>query len=75
MACWALCRRKFHYFWVAKQSAVAGEAIDRIRQFYDIEDTYLSGEESLRSSVQKTAPALLVRRIVWRRSNTRPLCG
>lgn len=38
VACWAYCRRKFHDFWVAKQSAVAKEAIDRIREFYDIED-------------------------------------
>lgn len=38
VACWAHCRRKFHDDWVAKQSAVAKDAIDRIREFYDIED-------------------------------------
>lgn len=38
MACWAHCRRKLDDVWVAKQSAVAKEAIDRIRAFYEIED-------------------------------------
>jgi transposase len=38
VACWAHCRRKFHDYWAAKQSAVAKEAIDRIRDFYDVED-------------------------------------
>jgi transposase len=38
VACWAHCRRKFHDYWVAKQSVVAKEAIDRIRVFYEIED-------------------------------------
>ena len=37
VACWAHCRRKFHDFWGAKQSAAAKEAIDRIGAFYDIE--------------------------------------
>jgi hypothetical protein len=38
VACWAHCRRKFYDFWVAKQSVVAKEAIDRIAAFYEIED-------------------------------------
>jgi transposase len=37
VACWAHCRRKFYDYWVAKKSAVAKEAIDRIGAFYEIE--------------------------------------
>ena len=59
VACWAHCRRKFHDFWVAKQSAVAKEAIDRIGAFYEIEDKarFAPAEERLAHRA-KTAPLI-----------------
>jgi transposase len=57
VACWAHCRRKFHDFWIAKQSAAAKEAIDRIGAFYAIEEKarFAPADERLAHRA-KTAP-------------------
>jgi transposase len=58
--CWAHVRRKLHDLYIALNSPIAREGVDRIRELYAIEDEIrgLPAQERCRERQQRSAPLL-----------------
>ena len=73
VACWAHCRRKIFDVWEATKSAVAKTALDRIAEFYVIEDQARFAPSAERLAQRAATVPLLEAFCAWAQATERKL--